>query len=178
MTLRHETLEMRVGKRDVEVDALFDFTLREGADDMLATFPVAPPCGAPKRFRATLEGDGLPSETLDSRPAADGMLPAGDVRASFDIVLPIARLRAHGGRLRVRYQQRCDGAFGYVLRTGAYWHGPIGELAVAVHDPNGRVTAARVEDQPAHRRTHGTHRWHFRDVEPRHPVKLNLLAPR
>jgi hypothetical protein len=61
-----------------------------------------------------------------------------------------------------------------VLRTGAYWRGPIGELVVVIRDERGRVATAHVEAQPAHRKSGAELRWHFHALEPRHAVHVGL----
>jgi len=61
-----------------------------------------------------------------------------------------------------------------VLRTGAYWRGPIGALRVRIADRGGRLVGARVEGREGTRAAAGVLEWTFRDLEPRDGVVVTL----
>ena len=178
MELRHELLIVEVAGDGVGVEARLDFALREVPADRVLTFPIPPPCESAEGFEAELAGPGLPPTTLATRLSGPGLLPMGEVAETYDIELPAAAVQEHGPRLVVRYRQRCDDSFRYVLRTGAYWAGPIGELEVLVRDAEGRVGSARLEGEPPQVRRPGTWRWRLTDVEPRWPLELGLIPDR
>ncbi len=174
LELAAETLTVTVGDGEVLVDALFFFRQAGPLRDRVLTFPVAGPRGPSVGFEAVLEGP-VPSEPLLVRPSAPGLLPAGDAAETFDIGLPGEALARHEGVLRVRYRQPGRGAFGYTLRTGAYWRGPIRRLDVVVEDPGRRASGVRLEGA-ARAPEAGGARYFVRllDVEPREGLEMEV----
>jgi hypothetical protein len=173
LELVHETLTLEV-QRDgcVQVSALFHFVSHGPSKDRLLTFPIGPPRGGARDFVAELPGH-RPRRIPAARGTA-GALPMGDTVESWDIWLDGAALEAHSGKLLVRYAQAGAGDFGYVLKSGAYWRGPIGRLVLIVDDPHLRVRALSVEGQRLD--TKGSRRvsLEFVGVEPADPVRLEL----
>lgn len=176
LALDAETLRVTLGADDVAVDALFTFRAVGAIHDRVVTFPVAAPRGGSVGFAATLEGHAI--EPLSTARSAPGLLPAGEAAETWDIVLPGAALAAHGGALRVRYQQPGRGRFAYTLRTGAYWRGPIRALDVIVEDPEGRAAEVVLEGQRLSRSGgSGLPAFAVRlaDVEPREGLVVEMI---
>jgi hypothetical protein len=174
LALEHELLLVRVRDAEVLVGARFRFRPLEAQRDRTLTFPVPPPCSDAQGFTAMLVGFARAPLVLRTWLAAPDLLPAGDARQTYEIALPGAELEAHGGSLLVTYAQRCERAFRYTLRTGAYWAGPIGRLDVAVEDPAGRLLSATVEGQRPGSVAGRTARWSFVDLEPAEGLALEL----
>lgn len=171
LSLIDETLTLRVlGDGCVAVDALFDFASHGGPLDRVATFPIGAPRGPAVDFSAALVGGG----PVPVARGAPGALPMGDAIEHWDLFLDGSELERHGGRLRVRYVQPGRGEFGYVLRSGAYWAGPIRHLRLILEDPFAKVATLIVEGQ--HISTTGRPKSviDLRDLEPRSGVRLLL----
>jgi hypothetical protein len=177
LTLAREVLVLEVLDDRVAVDARFSFEAHGETMDRVMFFPVALPGGEVAGFGALLSGPGAEPLPLPVRPGLPGALPAGQTSQSFDIMVPGEALELHGGELVVRYEQQASCGFGYILRSGAYWRGPIGSLTVLVRDEASRVTSASVEEEPPHRREGGTAAWSWEGLEPRSGVTLLLECP-
>lgn len=173
LELRHETLTLAVeADGSVRVAALFHFVPHSPARDRLLTFPIGPPRGGAQGFRAKLL-DASPGHVTAAR-GDPGALPMGDVVESWDIWLGAQGQGPGESRLLVEYLQPGGGDFGYVLKSGAYWRGPIGELVLVVSDPHARVAAIQIEGhriEPLGRRRVEVA---LVDLEPNHGVRLEL----
>lgn len=176
LALVAEELSLAVGEREVAVEAVFHFAAEDGGRARAATFPIAAPGGPADDFAAVLVGADGRAAPLAVHRGAEGTLPAGDVVEWYSFELP-AGLGADGAALRVRYRQPVDGEARYVLKTGAYWRGPIGSLRVWVTDRGGGVLGAQVEGRDGTPAGAGTLAWTFRDVEPRDGVVVTLRDP-
>ena len=172
LALVAEHLRIDVAEREVEVDARFAFRSVGDARDRVMTFPIASPGGRASAFRATLERTGRPPRVLRTWRASEGVLPTGDADDTYEIDVP-ALATTRGVWLRVRYRQSRRCRVAYVLRTGAYWRGPIGRLDVEVVDPERRVVRAFVERRLPTQRDGRTFRWRFVNVEPHDGVLLH-----
>ncbi len=177
LELAREVLTLEVLDTHVAVDAHFSFRAHGGVRDRVMFFPVPPPGGEVAGFRALLAGPVLGPLVLPVGPSSPGALPAGRTVQSFDIMVPGADLDLHGGQLVVSYEQQASCGFGYILRSGAYWRGPIGSLAVQLLDGASRVVSATVEGEEAHARQGATSSWSFEGLEPRSGVELLLRCP-
>lgn len=175
MELVDERLLLRVGAKEVRVEARFAFRLRDEPTDRVLTFPIPPACELPTGFAATLEGVGERPTALHAESSDEpSSVPMGPIAQRYDVHVPAAPLARHDGVLVVRYAQRCSDEFRYTLLSGAYWHGPIRRLSVMVLDPTERVLSGTVEKRAPHRRRAGSWSWAFRDLEPRGGVALEL----
>jgi len=177
LALVREALVLEVLEHRVAVEARFSFEAHGSARDRVMFFPVAPHGGQTTGFSALLSGPGVTPLELPVRPGTAGALPAGRVGRTFDIVVPGDALERHAGELVVRYEQEASCSFGYILRSGAYWRGPIGTLTVHVVDEASRVLSATVEAEPPHAVQGGTLRWSWEGLEPRSGVELVLACP-
>ncbi len=177
LELAREVLTLEVLGDRVAVDARFWFRAHGRTRDRVMFFPVPPPGGEVAGFRALLAGpDGGPL-ALPVGPSSPGALPAGRSVQSFDIMVPGEDLERHQGQLVVHYEQQVSCGFGYTLRSGSYWRGPIGSLAVLLVDEASRVLSATVEGEPPHEREGGTSSWSWEGLEPRSGVELLLACP-
>jgi hypothetical protein len=174
--LERQQLAVSVDADRVGVVARFEFRRLGPLRDRGLLFPIPPPCEDVESFSARLAGPEVAPEPLEVWPADPALLPAGQARQAFEIVLPARSLARHDGVLIVSYRQRCAAEFRYALSTGAYWRGPIAQLDVMVQDRSGRVADARVEDRPPHSSRAGRLRWLFEEVEPRGPLEVTLRA--
>lgn len=173
LSLVHETLSLDV-ERDgsVSVSALFRFVARGALRDRVMTFPVAGPRGPARGFAAELVGEkALPLPVAPSEP---GHLPMGDAAQTWELWVPGAELARHDGWLRVRYEQPGSGDFAYILKSGAYWSGPIERLEVLVTDPHGRIAALSVEGRRVDVAGRARVAVELTDLEPVHGVRLEL----
>ena len=173
LALDAEHLTINVDRREVAVEARFEFRARGELTDRVMGFVIPPPCARTGDLVATLEAPGLAPVRLESRPGTEPALPMGAVAETHDVAVPgpaLARYRT----LVVRYRQRCADTFRYTLLTGAYWHGPIRELIIDVRDPYQRVQAASAEGRRPHDRSAVAFRWRLRDLEPSSGVLLQL----
>jgi hypothetical protein len=177
LTLEREVLVLEVLEERVSVDARFRFEVHGKARDRVMFFPVAPPGGRAAGFEALLGGPDDEPLALPVRPALPGALPAGQALQTFDILVPGEALERHGGQLVVRYEQEATCGFAYILGSGAYWRGPIGELVVRLVDRGSRVASASVEGQAPHLWKDGTATWSWKGLEPRSGVVLVLSCP-
>jgi hypothetical protein len=177
LALVREVLVMEVLDERVSVEARFRFEVHGKARDRVMFFPVAPPGGPATGFSALLGGPDETPLALPVRPALPGALPAGRALQTFDILVPGGDLERHGGKLVVRYEQEATCGFSYILASGAYWRGPIGELVVRLVDGGSRVDSATVEGQPPHLWRDGTATWSWKGIEPRSGVVLVLSCP-
>ena len=174
LALEHELLLVQVQGAQVLVGARFRFRPLQAQRDRTLTFPLPPPCSDAHGFTATLVGPGREPLRLRTAVATPDILPAGAARQTYEIALPGRALEAHDGTMLVTYAQRCDRAFRYTLRTGAYWAGPIGRLDVALADPAGRVLSATVEGQGPGSVAGTTALWSFVELEPADGLALEL----
>ena len=173
LTLAAEELTLEVGPAETAVEAVFHFRADDGGRARVATFPIAAPGGPAAAFEAVrIHGDGR-EEPLPAVRGAEGTLPAGDVVEWYSFEVPPG-VGTGGDAVRVRYRQPVGAEVRYVLRTGAYWRGPIGLLRVRLHDRGGRVAGARVEGREGASVAPGTWEWTFRDLEPRDGVVVTL----
>jgi hypothetical protein len=176
LALAAEELRLAVGADDVAVEAVFHFrAVDELPDPVVMTFPVAAPGGPAREFAAAWVRDDGAIVPIECRPADPGVLPAGDARETWDVLVPGDAFRRGDMVLRITYAQPVADEFSYVLLTGAYWRGPLGRLEVRVTDPLGRVSGAEVEGEPPHDVAGTTLSWTFVDVEPSAGVRLRLL---
>ncbi|MCK6536953.1 MAG: hypothetical protein L6Q84_28625 [Polyangiaceae bacterium] len=173
LELRYETLTLSVeADGSVRVAALFYFVPHAPARDRLLTFPIGPPRRGAQGFTAQLL-DAEPGHVRVA-PGEPGALPMGEAVESWDIWLGAAGQGPNQSRLLVRYAQAGSGDFGYVLKSGAYWRGPIRKLVLVVEDPHQRVAAIEVEGHrvdPAKRRRIVLE---LDALEPNRGVKLEL----
>ncbi len=174
LALEREVLTLQVERSgSVRVHALFRFIAESAPRDRVATFPIGGPRKVTRGFRATLPGRD-PSR-LPVAPGDSGALPMGSAVAHWDIWLDGQALKRHDGWLSVRYEQPGSGDFGYVLKSGAYWRGPIRSLTVILEDPHTRVAALSVEGKRMLVRGRERTSVKLRDVEPKHRIRLELL---
>ncbi|MBK7583989.1 MAG: hypothetical protein IPI67_27805 [Myxococcales bacterium] len=168
-----ETLTLTVeDDGSVRVAALFHFVASGELRDRVATFPIGAPRGPAREFRAELVGSGrVPVPTARGAP---GGLPMGDFVESWDIWLSGEDLARHDGWLLVRYVQTGNSDFGYVLKSGAYWRGPIGRLRVEVEDPHARLAEVILEGERIEPRGRRRLSLELRDVEPADGVILRF----
>jgi hypothetical protein len=171
LALEDETLVLRVAEERVSVDALFHFRAFGDARDRVATFPIGAPRAGAESFRVTLEGPAA-IERAEARVGAAGALPVGKAVEHWDIFLDGDALARHDGVVRVTYAQPGHGEFTYVLRTGAYWRGPIRRLDVVVEDPARRLVALVIEDRTIDALDEARHVVSLFDVEPRTGIRL------
>jgi hypothetical protein len=174
LALEHELLLVRIQGDEVLVGARFGFRSLDTQRDRVLTFPVPPPCSDAQGFSARLARPGLAPLPLATWLGVPDVLPAGEARQTYEIELPGRALEAYEGILLVSYAQRCDRAFRYTLRTGAYWAGAIGRLDVVVDDPGGRVIGAGVEGRGPGIRTGTSYLWSFVELEPAGGLELEL----
>ncbi|MBI3204225.1 MAG: hypothetical protein HYZ29_21995 [Myxococcales bacterium] len=173
LELRHETLTLAVdADGSVRVAALFHFVPHAPARDRLLTFPIGPPRQGALGFSAQLL-DAEPGAVSVARGEA-GALPMGDVVESWDIWLGARGQGPSTTRLLVQYVQPGSGDFGYVLKSGAYWRGPIGKLVLVVSDPHARVAAIQIEGHRIEAADRRRVVLELVDLEPNHEVKLEL----
>jgi hypothetical protein len=172
--LQHETLSLAV-ERDgaVRVTADFRFVERGARRDRLMTFPVAGPRPATQGFTAELGAPG--GQRLTATRATPGVLPMGAAAETWDFPVDGAALARHGGRLVVRYVQPGAGDFGYILKSGAYWSGPIESLSVIVDDPHARVRASVIEGRRVELDARRRVVVELTNVEPESGVTLELI---
>lgn len=171
LALVDETLTLSVSEdRTVRVDALFHFVASGRPKSRVATFPIGGPRGTAHGFLAELAG--AEPQQLPVALGTSGALPFGRPVESWDIWIDGDALERHQGRLRVTYEQRGSGQFSYILKSGAYWRGPITRLEVVIDDPHGHLTAVIVEGERAEVRGRPRLRTVLRDVEPRSGVEL------
>ncbi len=173
LALAHEQLNLRIRRDDsVQVEALFQFESRGRAKNRIATFPIGGPRGACRNFHAEVLGSASRSVRVARGEA--GSLPVGKAAETWDLWLRAADFEAPRSWLAVRYVQPGTGDFGYVLKSGAYWHGPIRTLRVALHDPHARAAAMIVEGK----RVANLGRPHtvieLRDIEPESGVQIEM----
>ncbi len=174
LTLEREVLTLRVERSgSVRVHALFRFVSESAPRNRIATFPIGGPRKTTRGFRATLPGRG--PCPLAVAPGDAGQLPMGSAVAHWDIWLDGKALERHGGWLSVRYTQPGTGDFGYVLKSGAYWRGPIRSLIVVLEDPHARVAALSVEGRRMLVRGRKRTAVRLRDVEPLEGIRLEFL---
>jgi hypothetical protein len=173
LELRAEQLIIDVGPRSAAVDARFRFTDRAAERAHAMQFLVGSAGGPAWGFRAELMGENGGTTTLGARASEVPRSFVGEADEAWSFRTPESAF-AGGSWLRVRYSQRATSRFDYVLRSGAYWAGPIHALDVVVRDPERRVAAASVEGRAPDRQQAGELRWHFADVEPAQPIRLTL----
>ncbi len=133
--------------------------------------------------------------SFDGRPLAvraerggigGGHLPLDQVGRWHGFTIP--SLPAGSSRtLAVRYRQRLGDratvrCFRYLIRTGAYWRGPIGRLEVEVKLSGGlRAARARLDGRPGaggeSAEGQGV-RWSLREIEPREDLVIELDSAR
>jgi hypothetical protein len=166
LSLERQQVVVSVEPQRVVVVVRFDFRADGALRDRGLLFPIAPPCGDVQSFSARLAGPEREPELLETLPADPGLLPEGQARQAFEIVLPGAALMQHDGVLLVRYAHRCPTEIRYPLSAGAYWHGPVARLDVLVRDSSGRVRDARLDDAPPQSVRAGRLRWAFEEIEP------------
>lgn len=173
LALAHETLTLGV-ERDgsVRVTALFHFVARGAPRDRVMTFPVARPRGGARGFEAELVGHG--PTAVPVALGEPGALPMGDAVETWDMWVDGAALARSSGRLEVRYTQPGAGDFAYILKSGAYWSGPIERLVVVVADPHARVAAMQVEGRRIELAERRRVSVELLDVEPSDGVRLEL----
>ncbi len=175
LSLDKETLAVRVGASEVSVEAIFSFGMHGEQVDQRMFFPV--PRGAEAGgFRVALAGEGLAPLELETIPGEGPGLSVGEDATFFDVVVPGEPLVAHGGVIDVSYVQQAWCSFSYIIGSGAYWRGPIGELEVMVEDPGGRVEEALVEGEPGCRVGNELIVWRFVDLEPRSGLSMKLAC--
>lgn len=170
LTLEREELHLTVSHHRLEVLADFWF-VGDTEPERVMTFPIAAPGGPAQGFSARLGMDDS-APPLKTRLGAKGGLPAGSAVEQYDILIPEDVGRTQELRLRVRYVQPGQDQFAYVLKTGAYWNGPIQDLRVLVNDPASLLSFASVEGQPAQEHSGTTWGWRFAEVEPDSGVVL------
>ena len=174
LELTAEELVLEVGPRDVRVDARFAFTPRGDARAHAMAFAVAARGGSARDFTAELWGEPGHVTRLPSTVGSAAGLPIAAVGETRDFETPAGAFGRPGTWLRVRYSQPAKDGFDYVLRSGAYWAGPIGKLAVVVRDPTRRVVSATVEGRGPDHRESDALTWQFTDLEPREAIRLTL----
>lgn len=174
LSLDREELTVRVGQGEVTVDVLFEFGMHGPQVDQRMFFPAGEG-GEVTGFAVTLEGEGLEPVALDCTRVPHPGLPVGEgAGAIFEVAVEARHLVDHGGRMRVRYTQDVQDGFTYILRSGSYWRGPIGELVVEVLDPNGCVVDAMTEGERFSKVGGELFKWKFVDLEPRGGLVMEL----
>jgi hypothetical protein len=173
LELSRERLVLEVGPRAVDVEARFGFTERGKAREHAMTFAIAHADGPPVAFLAELVARDGRVTPLGCTATMRRDLPVRGVAETRDFVTPSGAF-ASGAWLRVRYSQPATRRFAYVLRTGAFWAGPIHELDVVLRDRLARVVSATVEGRSADRVDAAERTWHFVDLEPREAIELTL----
>ncbi|MCK5798005.1 MAG: hypothetical protein KAI47_12505 [Deltaproteobacteria bacterium] len=167
---------MTIGPEVAKVKVRFTFL----AHSALATLPLAfpedrrdPPLWA---FELRSDGD-LISTRRVAGGAGRGFLPLAKVSYWHEAILPGLK-RDEKRIVTVRYIQRLDtNTYRYLLRTGAYWRGPIGHLVTTIHLAPGvqvlRATLDGKEPKSCHPQRRLT--WTFTDLEPRSDLLLSWI---
>jgi hypothetical protein len=164
LELRREKLSVELDRAGVSIEARFEFVGSTSGREL--AFPIGGPTRAEAFEAVAVSADRKPRR-LPARLGEPGPLPSGDAVEHWDIAVPDGVLGNEGTALVVRYRHRGSGPFRYILATGAYWSGPIGELDVIVSDPEHRVGRALVDGFRAHERKRERMAWHFVDFEPK-----------
>jgi hypothetical protein len=171
LELRREQLRVELDGAGVSIEARFEFVGATSAREL--AFPIGGSTGA-EAFEALAVSAERGARPLAARLGSAGPLPSGDAMEHWDIAVPDGALGSDGTALVVRYRQRGAGPFRYILATGAYWSGPIGELVVTVTDPERRVARAFVDGIREHTHSGELLAWHFVDVEPKDALFIEV----
>jgi hypothetical protein len=164
LELRREELRVELDRSGVLIEARFEFVGATSAREL--GFPIGGPARAVD-LEAVAMSEDRERHPLAVRLGKAGPLPSWDAVEHWDIAVPDGVLGRAGTALIVRYRHRGSGPFRYILATGAYWSGPIGELDVIVSDPEERVGCALLDGFRAHERKRERMAWHFVDFEPK-----------
>ncbi|MCA9672089.1 MAG: hypothetical protein KC503_41125 [Myxococcales bacterium] len=174
LSLEHETLDLRIERGELVVRAAMIFRAHDQREALEMLFPEDAR-DAPLRELAVRWAGARLATNVEPAHVFDGGPPLSHVRRWHRFVVgPLSRGETR--RLIVGYRQRLPSRarrVRYLLRTGAYWRGPIRSLAIRLDDPASHTIAARFGDTPPRRSGHRLW-WSLRDVEPRSDVVLEL----
>jgi hypothetical protein len=171
LELRREELTIDLGRATAAVEARFEFRGSTGAREL--GFPIG---GEPHAvaFEALVVEHGEPKVVLAARKGEESLFPVGVTSENWDIAVPERVLGDPETELVVRYRQPARDSFHYVLRSGAYWAGPIREFVARVNDPRRRITRALLDGATPEHASSGELRWQLSDYEPRDALTLEL----
>jgi hypothetical protein len=178
--LVHEELIVSLDDGRATVEARLTLRARRDLAARQLAFPEDDRDAPLEALRATWGGQVVASQP-EGRGAVNGFLPLEHVRRWHTLALPPQR-RGDQRTLVVCYAQPLTAAasgrvFRYLIRTGAYWYGPIGELVVRVRgiaSTLSRVRRARLDGRAPTRRIADELRWDLRAIEPREDLRLDL----
>jgi hypothetical protein len=171
LQLLREELIVDVGPSTASVEARLE--LRGSTEARELGFPIG---GEPRAvaFQALVAERGEPKLVLPARRGEAGLLPVGPATENWDIVVPEHALGRRGTELVVSYRQPAVQSFRYVLRSGAYWAGPIVAFVARVNDPHRRVAHALLDGLAPEQQAHGGLSWTLSDYEPKDALTLAL----
>jgi hypothetical protein len=171
LQLLRERLTIDLGPSTAAIEARFE--LLGSADARELGFPVG---GEPRAdaFQALVVERGEPKLVLPVRKGETGLLPVGETTEDWDIAVPERVLGAEGTELVVSYRQPARQSVRYVLRSGAYWAGPIEAFVARVNDPHRRVTRALLDGVPPEQDPDGRLSWKLTNYEPKDALVLAL----
>ena len=174
--MERERVDVHLFPMVAVVDASFDM-LNEGPElELEVGFPSF---GAPAFFEAIDVG------LMDFSVKVDGVPVAHVERRMENRAFPLwrawqQRFRASGrSRIEVRYWTPLWGyngisrlPFTYVLRTGRFWKGPIGDAVVCIHATGIPVRAIREATPDGYRLETGSLTWTWRSLVPERDVAV------
>lgn len=171
LELLREELNIDLDRSTASVEARLE--LRGSTEPRELGFPIG---GEPRAvgFEALVVERGEPKLALSARKGDTSLLPVGTASENWDIAVPARALGDPGTELVVRYRQPARESFSYVLRSGAYWAGPIRGFVARVNDPGRRVTRARLDGVPPACDSDKRLSWKFTDYEPEDALTLEL----
>ncbi len=171
LQLLSEVLTIDLGSSTASVEARLE--LRGSTEARELGFPIG---GEPRAvaFQAVVAERGEPKLLLAARKGEAGLLPVGAATENWDIAVPERVLGSRGTELVVSYRQPARQSFRYVLRSGAYWAGPIAAFTARVNDPHGRVARALLDGLPPERDAQGGLSWKLSHYEPEDALTLAL----
>jgi hypothetical protein len=180
LALEAERLQVSIRGDIATVAAEMSFVARRDLSTIELAFPEDERDPPLERFAVSV--DDHPEATRSPRGGSwQGMLPLRHVRRWHVFAVP-AISRGASRVIVARYRQRLrGGCLRYLLRTGAYWHGPIADLVVEVDlSPAARVEQAHIDGHlPEVRKgEQGTTRlrWSLRAFEPRGDLRICLAS--
>jgi hypothetical protein len=171
LQLVREELTIDLDRTTASVEARFE--LLGSTDARELGFPIG---GEPRAdaFQARVVGRGESARLLPVRKGERGLLPVGETTEDWDIAVPEEALGKEGTELVVSYRQPARQSFRYVLRSGAYWAGPIAVFVARVNDPHRRVKRALIDGVPPEHGPGGRLSWELNNYEPEDALTLAL----
>jgi hypothetical protein len=174
--LVHEELIVVLDSGRAAVEARLTFRARRDLPARALAFPEDDRDPPLEELRLTWSGEEVASWPA-GRGAVSGFLPLAHVRRWHAFTL-LPQRRGDRGTLVVRYAQPLTAAssgrvFRYLIRTGAYWYGPIDELVVRVSG-SVQVRRARLDGRAPTTQSETELRWELRAIEPREDLRLDV----